>query len=89
MYAHYDTDVAGHTRGGMSGAVAALERVDGFLAGILEAFPRDTLLLLASDHGNIEDTQGRAYPKPSLGLALGSRKLGRFPNSTTSRTSPG
>ena len=72
MYAHYDTDVAGH-RGGMSGAVAALERVDGFLAGILEAFPRDTLLFLASDHGNIEDTRVGHTRNPALGLALGPR----------------
>ena len=34
LFAHYDTDYAGH-RGGMDGAVAALERVDAFLGGIV------------------------------------------------------
>ncbi len=72
MYAHYYTDVAGH-RGGMGGAVAALERVDRFLGGVLSDLPRDTLLLLASDHGNIEDIRAGHTRNPALGLALGPR----------------
>ena len=72
MYAHYHTDEAGH-RGGMSGAVAALERVDRFLAGVLDELPRDTLLLAASDHGNIEDVRAGHTRNPALGLSLGTR----------------
>jgi 2,3-bisphosphoglycerate-independent phosphoglycerate mutase len=54
LFAHYDTDYAGH-RGGMDGAVAALERVDAFLGGIVDALAADALLVVASDHGNLEE----------------------------------
>jgi bisphosphoglycerate-independent phosphoglycerate mutase (AlkP superfamily) len=70
LYAHYATDIAGH-RGGMDGARAALERVDLFLGGILEMLPRDHLLLVASDHGNIEDVEAGHTLNPALGLAAG------------------
>ncbi len=72
VFAHYHTDSAGH-RGGMSGAVAALERVDRFVSGILDALPKDVLLLVASDHGNIEDCRMGHTRNPALGLAVGAR----------------
>ena len=70
LYAHYATDTAGH-RGGMAGAVAALERVDRFLGGVMSALPADVTLLLASDHGNVEDVTREHTRNPSLGLAAG------------------
>lgn len=70
LYAHYATDTAGH-RGAMDGAVAALERVDVFLRGVLEAMGEDVLLLLASDHGNIEDVRTGHTRNPALGIAVG------------------
>ena len=57
LFAHYDTDHAGH-RGGMEGAVAALEKVDAFLGGIAAALPDEVLLVVGSDHGNVEDVDG-------------------------------
>ncbi len=77
LYAHYLTDLAGH-RGGASGAREALERVDAFLGGILEFLTDDTLLLLTSDHGNLEDLRGGHTRNPALGLALGPG-AGAFP----------
>jgi 2,3-bisphosphoglycerate-independent phosphoglycerate mutase len=70
FFAHYLTDVAGH-RGGMTGAIEALERVDAFLGGVLEQLDSDTLLLVVSDHGNIEDVRGGHTLNPALGIALG------------------
>jgi len=70
LFAHYATDTAGH-RGGMEGGVAALERVDRFLAGVLETAPDDTTLLIASDHGNLEDVSGGHTRNPALGVASG------------------
>lgn len=70
LYAHYATDTAGHARD-MGRAVAALEMVDAFLAGILERLPEDALLLVASDHGNVEDTRLGHTRNPALGLARG------------------
>lgn len=83
LFAHYYTDEAGH-RGGMAGAVAALERVDGFLSGVLGAMAPDDLLLITSDHGNIEDTRVGHTRNPALGLALGNlAPMGTFPRRIT------
>jgi hypothetical protein len=70
VFAHYSTDYAGH-RGGMPGAVEALERVDRFLRGVLEALPADATLLVASDHGNVEDVSGGHTRNPVLGVLAG------------------
>ena len=70
VYAHYATDVAGH-RGGMSGAVQSLERVDRFLEGVLETFPPEGALVIASDHGNVEDVRGGHTRNPARGVARG------------------
>lgn len=70
FFAHYSTDTAGH-RGGMTGALRALERVDSFLRGLLDALDPRGLVLVASDHGNIEDVRGGHTRNPALGLAVG------------------
>lgn len=70
LYAHYTTDTVGHRRD-LSGAVAALERVDAFLGGVLDRLSGDTLLVVASDHGNIEDATAGHTRNPALGLAAG------------------
>jgi hypothetical protein len=71
FFAHYATDTAGH-RGGMEGAVVALERVDAFLAGYLHEAPPDAVLVIASDHGNLEDVTGGHTRNPVLGIVAGS-----------------
>ena len=73
LYAHYATDTAGH-RGGMAGAVAALERVDRFLSGLLESLDSRALLVIASDHGNVEDVRVGHTRNPALGLVTGPRE---------------
>lgn len=70
LFAHYATDIAGH-RGGVEGAISALERVDVFLGGYLAAAPPDTVLLMVSDHGNIEDVTVGHTRNPVLGLVVG------------------
>ena len=70
FFAHYGTDYAGH-RGRMPGSVRALERVDAFLGGILASSPEDTLLVLTSDHGNIEDVRGGHTLNPAFTLLRG------------------
>ena len=71
LYAHYATDTAGH-RGGMGGAVDALERVDSFLFGLFAEIGPEATVLIVSDHGNIEDTRGGHTRNPVLGVAAGS-----------------
>ena len=70
LYAHYATDTAGHTRA-MRPALAALRRVDAFLGGLAAALPADALVLLASDHGNLEDVRSGHTRNPALGVAWG------------------
>jgi 2,3-bisphosphoglycerate-independent phosphoglycerate mutase len=76
LFAHYDTDHAGH-RGAMPGAVAALEKVDPFLGGLADALSADTLLVVSSDHGNVEDVSGghTTHPVPVLALGPGAGEL--------------
>lgn len=70
LFAHYATDYAGHRRD-MAGAVEALERLDAFLRGIVASLPGDMLLLMVSDHGNIEDIRTGHTRNPAVGLVVG------------------
>lgn len=76
LFAHYDTDHAGH-RKEMGPAVEALERVDAFLGGLVDALPSGVLLVVSSDHGNIEDvTAGHTLnPVPVLALGPGADEV--------------
>ncbi|MGK7313091.1 MAG: alkaline phosphatase family protein [Candidatus Longimicrobiales bacterium M2_2A_002] len=70
LFAYYTPDHVGH-RGTWDEAVEALERLDRCLAGVLDGLPDDTLLFVASDHGNIEDTTLEHTLNPALGLVVG------------------
>ncbi len=70
LYAHYATDDAGHSQS-MDAAVSALQRVDGFLEGLLQEMAPDTLLLITSDHGNIEDVRTGHTRNPVLAILSG------------------
>ncbi len=69
LFAHYTTDHVGHERD-FDAAIAAVERVDEFLGGILAA---DEILeiILASDHGNLEDVRTGHTMNPAVGLFVG------------------
>lgn len=84
LFAHYDTDVVGH-RGSLADAIAALERVDAFLGGVLEALPADALLVIASDHGNIEDaaTGHTLNPVPVIAAGPGRHAIAERVRSIT------
>jgi 2,3-bisphosphoglycerate-independent phosphoglycerate mutase len=70
LFAHYATDHVGH-RGSHGEAVVVLERLDRFLGGVLDGLPDRAHLLVASDHGNIEDTGRGHTANPALGLVVG------------------
>jgi 2,3-bisphosphoglycerate-independent phosphoglycerate mutase len=70
LYAHYATDAAGHRRD-MRSALDSLARVDAFLKGIVRSLDADTLLVIASDHGNLEDVRSGHTRNPALGVAAG------------------
>jgi 2,3-bisphosphoglycerate-independent phosphoglycerate mutase len=70
LFAHYDTDIVGH-RGDLAAAERALEVVDAFLGGLVAHLSPRTLLLVASDHGNIEDASAGHTLNPIPLLAFG------------------
>ena len=70
LFAHYYTDTAGHRRS-MEEAVGALQRLDAFLAGLLPLLPPDLTLVLASDHGNLEDISQGHTLNPTFNLLRG------------------
>jgi len=71
LFAHYATDTAGHTQE-MAPAVAALERVDALLSGVMEALPADHRMVVVSDHGNLEDIRTGHTRNPALGMVVDS-----------------
>lgn len=76
LFAHYDTDLVGH-RGDLEAAVRTMERVDAFLGGLLAEIGDRALLLVASDHGNIEEV-GAGHtlnPVPVIGAGPGRERV--------------
>ena len=70
LFAHYTTDTVGH-RGTFAEAVASIERVDGFLGGVLDGAAGDLLTVVVSDHGNLEDPAVQHTRNPALGVVAG------------------
>ena len=75
FFEHWHTDLLGH-RGQLAQAVAILERFDGFLGGLLAAADlTQTLIIVSSDHGNVEDCSHRKHTEnPALTLLLGAER---------------
>ena len=78
LFDHWITDVIGH-RGSMDEAIALLERLDEVLGGILKEWrAEDGLLLIASDHGNLEDKSTRRHTNnrvPVLMMGKGHQRV--------------
>ncbi|HET8999111.1 MAG TPA: metalloenzyme [bacterium] len=68
LFEFFQTDLAGHGR--LDDRIGVVERLDRFLGAVLDATDRrDTLVLVTSDHGNLEDerTDGHTHnPVPAL-----------------------
>jgi hypothetical protein len=71
LFAHYATDYAGHEQE-MDAAVLTLEKLDSFLAGLLDEADEDLLIFVVSDHGNVEDVRTGHTRNPALGLVIGN-----------------
>ncbi len=69
FYDHWLTDYIGH-RGTLSDAIKQLDALDQALKGVLDAWDDDAgLVVLTSDHGNLEDLTARGHttnPVPAL-----------------------
>jgi hypothetical protein len=63
MYEHFQTDQAGHARD-MDTGVLLLEQLDLLLEGVLGAAePDELLIVMTSDHGNLEDLTARTHTR--------------------------
>ncbi len=60
FFEYWASDYAGHKQD-MDWAIAQLETFDGVLTGLLETMPDDLLVLVTSDHGNMEDLGTRRH----------------------------
>jgi 2,3-bisphosphoglycerate-independent phosphoglycerate mutase len=73
LFAHYGTDHIGHD-GSLAAAVAAVERIDAFLGGVLQGVSPAVTVVVASDHGNLEDVRSGHTRNPALGLVTGAHR---------------
>jgi 2,3-bisphosphoglycerate-independent phosphoglycerate mutase len=70
LFEFFETDEAGHARS-MERALDALGRIDAFLRALVAGIGPGDALVVASDHGNIEDLSTRNHtlaPVPVLGF---------------------
>ena len=69
LFEYWRTDKTGHSER-MDHAVEALEQIDGLVAGIVETLDTtDCLLIITSDHGNVEDMSTKVHtrnPVPAI-----------------------
>lgn len=71
IFEHWATDWAGHHPDRWP-PDAVLAELDAFLGGVLEVWPVEATLVIASDHGNLEDlSTGRHTRNPALCLWRG------------------
>jgi bisphosphoglycerate-independent phosphoglycerate mutase (AlkP superfamily) len=78
LFEFFESDEAGHARS-MERALEALSRLDRMLRALVEGLSPGDSLLVASDHGNVEDLSTRNHtlaPVPVLGFGPAADRLG-------------
>jgi len=73
FFEHWMTDLLGH-RQQLQTAIETFQTFDGFLGGLMDAADLDeTMIIVGSDHGNVEDCSHRKHTEnPALTLLLGA-----------------
>lgn len=73
LFEYFLTDYAGHSQD-FSYALEVLTKLDGFLEGIILSMDfNNDLLILISDHGNIEDLSVKGHTRnPAIGIFVGN-----------------
>ena len=70
LFEYFITDIAGHS-GDVAKCAEALARLDKFVSSVLNDLdPRETLVVLSSDHGNIEDLTTRSHTRNLVPFAI-------------------
>ena len=77
FFEYWLTDYAGHGQK-MDDSLRILEQVDAVLGGVLKVWDDNNLILITSDHGNLEDLSTRRHTLNQVPLLLiGNSKLRR------------
>jgi len=77
FFEHWPTDQLGH-RGTLAESVAHLERIDAVLGGVLESWDTSRgLLIITSDHGNLEEKSHRQHTRNPVPTILFGRDHAR------------
>ncbi len=77
LFEYFLTDHAGHKQD-MDNAVQVLERFDGFLNGFRDSMDETTLLVMTSDHGNIEDLRTKTHTRNAVPLWVYGNDSAKF-----------
>ena len=78
FFEHWPTDQTGH-RGTLAEAAAHLEAIDAVIGGLLDAWDEDRgLLILTSDHGNLEEKGHRQHTRNPVPTILVGRDHARY-----------
>ena len=86
FHSHWYSDRIGH-RGTLAAGVEILERFDAVLSGVLQAWdPDDGLVVITSDHGNMEDLSTRRHTLNAVPTVVYGRRAHDFAAGYTSLT---
>ncbi len=73
LFEYWASDYAGHKQE-MDNAIRLMETFDGILGGLTEAWDDDGLILVTSDHGNMEDLSTRRHTDADVpALVIGDK----------------
>jgi len=73
LFEYWASDYAGHKQQ-METAIELMETFDGVLGGLTEAWDDDGLILITSDHGNMEDLSTRKHTDANVpAIVIGSK----------------
>ncbi len=73
LFEYWASDYAGHKQQ-MDEAIRLMESFDGVLGGLVESWDEDGLILVTSDHGNMEDMSTRRHTDADVpGLVIGEK----------------
>jgi len=73
LFEYWASDYAGHKRE-METAIGLMETFDSVLGGLIEAWDEDGLILVTSDHGNMEDVSTRKHTDADVpALVIGDK----------------
>lgn len=80
FFEHWPSDRAGH-RGSLAEAVRHLEMIDTVVGSLLDAWNHETgLLIITSDHGNIEEKDHRQHTRNPVPTILAGRRQAELAN---------